>query len=173
MMVQVPISQSRWARFTNNHDSKGTFNLQTNGGKMAGSGDWWQSRSEQGQVLRAVTPPRGRIEATANPGEFVSTFDFPLKSLYFLDASKQWHRAADIETGKPFKAAPIDPTMAEPALAIAVNGFTDRNRGLLNRVKNRPGHFIALTDKAPGIDTLEGIDWKQTETVITGPVVTP
>lgn len=173
MMVQVPIATSRWARFTNHHESKGAFHLQTTGGKMEGSGDWWQSRSEQGQMLRAVTPTRGRIEATATQGEFVSTFDFPIQSFYFLDASKQWQHATKIETGKPFKVTPVDATMAEPALAEEVNGFTSRNRTLLNRAKNRPGHFIALTNKASGIDTLAGIDWKETQTVITGPVVTP
>ena len=51
--------------------------------------------------------------------------------------------------------------------------FTARNRQLLERAKNRPGHFIAITGQAPAIDTLPDIRWKETRTVITGPVVAP
>ncbi|MEI6178666.1 MAG: hypothetical protein WCS43_17370 [Verrucomicrobiota bacterium] len=172
MMSPVPIAQSRWARFTNRYDSKGSFSLVPSGGKMEGSGDWWQSRSEHGHALSAVISTRGRIEGTSNPGEFVSTFDFPLETLYFLDANNQWHRAESVTTGKPFKATPVDASMAEPELAKETNAFTTRNRQMLARAKNRPSHFIAITTHAPGIDTLPGIRWKETRTVITGPVHT-
>lgn len=170
MMTQVPISASRWARYTNKYDSKGAFNLQPESGKMQGTGDWWQSRSEQGQSLRAVMPTRGRIEATTHPGEYVSSFDFPLKTVYFLDEKNSWSRAENVRTGRPFTLTPIDATMAEPAMAELSNWFTARNRSLLNRARNRPNHFVAVTDQAPGIDTHKSIDWKDTQTVITGPI---
>ena len=171
MMSPVPIAQSRWSRFTNRYDTKGSFNLVPSGGKMEGSGDWWQSRSEHGHALSAVISTRGRIEATSNPGEFVSTFDFPLETFYFLDANQQWHRADSVTTGKPFKATPVDATMAEPALAKEAVAFTTRNRQMLERAKSRKGHFVAITTHAPGIDTLTGIRWKETRTVLTGPVL--
>ena len=41
---------------------------------------------------------------------------------------------------------------------------------MMQRAKNRPGHFIALTGQAPAIETHPGIRWKETRTVITGPV---
>ena len=62
--------------------------------------------------------------------------------------------------------------MAEPAIAKEATAFTTRNREILQRAKQRPNHFIAVTGQAPGIDTLPGIHWKETRTVITGPVVT-
>ncbi len=173
VFLPVPIAKSRWARYTNDHNTRGSFNLQPDGGKMAASGDWWQSRSEHGHTLTAVVPTRGRIESTATPDTFVSTFDFPIEALYFLDEAKQWHRAESIATGKPFTLTPIDATMAGPAIATEAMAFTTRNRELLERAKNRPGHFIAVTGKAPAIDTLPGIRWQQTRTVITGPVTTP
>ena len=49
------------------------------------------------------------------------------------------------------------------------NAFADRNRQFLRTAINRPGHFVAITSQAPGIDTNPGIRWKETRTVITGP----
>jgi hypothetical protein len=171
MMTPVPIAPSRWARFTNRSDSRGSFGMQPSGGNMEGSGDWWQSRSEHGHALTAVVSTRGRIERTSDSGEFVSTFDFPIETLYLLDSSNQWHRAESIFTGKPFKVIPADATMVEPSLANEANAFTTRHRKMLERAKNRPGHFIAITSHAPGIGTLPGIRWKETRTVITGPIL--
>jgi hypothetical protein len=173
MFAPVPIARSRWSRFTDDNNARGSFNIQPGGGKMEATGDWWQSRSEHGHALTAVTPTRGRIEAGTTPNTFVSTFDFPLETLYYLDEAKQWHRAESIATGKPFTLTPIDATMAEPALAAEANAFAVRNRELLERAKNRPGHYIAITSKAPGINTHPGMRWKETRTVITGPVTKP
>jgi hypothetical protein len=169
----VPIARSRWSRYTDGSDTRGSFNLQPGGGKMEASGDWWQSRSEHGHALSAVVPTRGRIERTATPGTLVSTFGFQIETLYFLDENNQWHRAESIATGKPFSLTPVDATMAEPALAKLANDFSTRNRMMLERAKNRPGHFVAVTSQAPGIETHTGIRWKETLTVITGPVIAP
>ena len=166
----VPIAKSRWSRYTDDHRTRGNFSLQPGGGKMEASGDWWQSRSEHGHTLSAVVPTRGRIERGTTPDQFISTFDFPIEALYFLDGANQWHRAESITTGKAFTLTPIEASMAEPALARETIGFTTRNREILQRAKNRPNHFIAVTGQAPGIDTHPGIVWRETRTVITGPV---
>ena len=171
LMLPVPIDKTRWARYTSDYNTSGNFNLQPAGGKLEGTGDWWQSRSEHGHALSAVIPTRGRIERTDKADQLVSTFDFPIETLYYLDNSKEWHRAESIATGKPFTLVPIDASMAEPALVKEVNAFTARNRGFLGRARNRTDHFIAITSQAKGIDTLPGIRWKETRTIITGPVV--
>jgi hypothetical protein len=168
----VPISSSPWARFTTSN-AKGTFNLQPSGAITEASGDWFQSRSEQGHALSAVVPTRGRIESTPSPDRLVSTFDFPIETLYYVDAQKQWHRADKIETGKTFILAPIEFSMADPAITALVNEFTSRNAKCLSSVRNRPGHFIAVTNAAPAINTHPGVRWEETRTVITGPVVAP
>jgi hypothetical protein len=117
-----------------------------------------------------VIPTRGRIETTATPGTLVSTFDFPLDSLYFLDEQRQWHRAGNIATGKPFTLTPVTPAEAEAVLTREANAFTARNRQLLNNAALRTGHFVAITRQAPAIETLPGIRWQQTDTVITGTI---
>ena len=171
LFLPVPITTSRWSRYTSDYDTRGTFNLQPADGKLQASGDWWQSRSEHGHLISAVIPTRGRIEATDSANEMVSTFSFPINTLYHLDSAGQWHRADQIVTGKNFTLTPVDPTMVLPELAKEANAFSKRNQEIFNRASKRNGHFVAITNAAPGIDTLPGIHWKETQTVITGPVM--
>ena len=166
----VPISLNRWARYTSRNDYRGTFNLQPEDGKLRASGDWFQSRSEHGHILSAVLPSRGRIEAADRAGTYVSTFDFPIRTLFYLNDSGQWFRADGIQTGKKFTPAPVEFSMVDPVLAEEANGFVSRQREMLNTARQRPEHFVAITDAAPGIDTNSGIRWKKTHTVITGPI---
>ena len=168
----VAIASSRWARFTNS-EAKGMFNLQPADGKLMASGDWFQSRSEHGHVLSAVISTRGRIEKTDIPGTFLSTFEFPIETIYFLDESGEWSRADGIEAGKRFTFKPVDMSAALAALKLEADAFGGRNQSLLDSLISRPGHFIGLTTHAPGIDTNPAIHWKETRTVITGPVVSP
>ena len=51
--------------------------------------------------------------------------------------------------------------------------FTTRNRARISMTEKRNGHFFATTEDAPGIETLGAINWKETHTLISGPVVTP
>ncbi len=171
VLQPVAIARNRWARFTDGSGASGNFNLQPEGGKIEATGDWFQSRSEHGHTLSSVISTRGRIEATGTAGTYQSTFDFPIEKLYFLDGSKQWHRAENVTTGKPFALVPLDTTMALPELALEAARFSRRNRDFLERAQERPGHFIAITEGAPGIDTNPGIRWEKTRTVITGPVL--
>ena len=169
----VPIAASRWARFTDGSGAKGSFNLQPADGKLLASGDWFQSRSEQGHILSAVVSTRGRIEKTDTPGSYLSTFEFPIDTLFYLDDAKQWHRAEGITAGKRFTLTPVEISMVDPALATEINAFADRNQQFLKTAAKRPGHFIAITTHAPAIDTNPGIKWQETRTVLTGPVVSP
>ncbi len=116
---------------------------------------------------------RGRIESTDAAGTLLSTFDFPIDTIYYLDEREQWFRAERVEAGKRFTLTPVDVTMASPALAAEAGAFASRNKDLLIAASKRPGHFVAITTHAPGIATNPGIRWKETHTVITGPVVAP
>lgn len=169
----VPISHSPWSRF-DDRNTHGAFNLELRDGKMQASGDWWKSRSEQGHTLSAVLPTRGRIERASSPDQLVSTFDFPIQKLYLRSKDNKWFRAENITTGKPFTLVSVDHSMAGPEIAALADSFSQRNSRMLERASNRAGdHFIAVTDQAPGIDTLPGIKWLDTRTVITGPLAQP
>ena len=169
LIAQTPLASSRWARFTSGYGSSGTYDLQPTSGGLFASGDWFQSRSEQGQLVTAVLPTRGRIEATGDPGTVVSTFDFPIEMILYRDPTGQWHRGENITKGKPAKLTPVDPTMVQPILNDTAKRFTDRNNAYLRRVSDRNDSYIAFAKQAPAVETHPGIDWK-TETVITGPI---
>ncbi len=171
LFTPVPIASSRWARFTNSSNNRGNFNLQPNDGRLNASGDWFQSRSEHGHALSAVVSTRGRIERTDVPYTFLSTFEFPIETLYFCDNDGQWYRADTITTGKRFSLVPVDFSMVGPALQKEIHAFTERNEKMLERTSKRRGCYVAVTNQAPGIDTNPGIRWKETRTIITGPVL--
>ncbi|MFT4177234.1 MAG: hypothetical protein QM627_11335 [Luteolibacter sp.] len=166
----VPIESSRWARYTSANSYRGTFNLQPDGGKLVAAGDWFQSRSEHGHVLSAVIPSRGKIEATGVPDTYLSSFDFPIATLFYQNQQGQWFRADGIETGKQFKLTPVEHSMISGTLEEEAKGFAVRHRTFLRAAMKRPGHFIAITDEAPAIATNPGIRWKETRTIITGPI---
>lgn len=169
LIVPVPIASSRWSRFTDAYDTSGAYDIQPADGKLYASGGWFQSRSEQGHLVTAVVPTRGRIEATPQADIVISTFDFPIESLLYKDPSGQWHRADKVTKGQKAKLTPIDPTMVLPILTEQGNLFTERNRSFLKRIQDRNDRYIAFTEDAPGIDTHPGITWKTT-TIITGPI---
>ncbi|MDP4626247.1 MAG: hypothetical protein NWT08_14050 [Akkermansiaceae bacterium] len=169
LIAPVPIATSRWARLTTNYDSSGTYDLQPTDGKLFASGDWFQSRSEQGQLITAVIPTRGRIEAGSAPDTLISTFEFPIETLLYKDASGEWFRAENVTKGQRIKLTATDPTIIQPILNGLNARFSTRNRSYLKKVSDRDDHFIAITDQAPAIETHPGIDWK-TSTIITGPI---
>lgn len=170
LFVPVPIASSRWSRFTDDYDTTGNYDIQPSDGKLYASGSWFQSRSEQGQLISAVVPTRGRIEFSKEAGRVVSNFDFPIKTLVFRDDDGSWHRADNLVKGKPTELTSIDPTMIQPILNDLNAKFTYRNEDFLKKVQERKGHYIAITSEAPGIETHPSIDW-DTTTIITGPIV--
>ena len=167
----VPIATSRWARHTNSGGSRGNFNLQPDDGKLKVSGDWFQSRSEHGHIVTAVVPTRGRIEQAGEPDTLLSTFEFPIATLFYHDKDGKWFRADTITTGKRFRLTPIEFSMVDPAVQKEIAAFAKRNQQLVRRIYQRPGCYIAVTAAAPGIATHPGIRWQETRTVITGAVL--
>lgn len=172
----VPIAPSQWARLTNSNQGGGMrYEAVPRDGKLAIDGDWFQSRSEQGQLIRAIVPTRGRIEARteAGPPSFLSTFDFPIQTLWFSDPSGSVWRAEGIVPGKAFTCQQTTAAAFTAFTAEQGKTLTPRTRKALAPLAKRPGHFIAITDAAPGIDTLRGIKWQSTRAYITGPVTRP
>lgn len=169
----VPIADSRWARFTKSHSSAG-YQVNSEDTKLDCSGDWFQSRSEQGHVVSAVVPTRGRLElsGTAEAPKIQSTFEFPLQSVVYLDAKQRWWRADNVASGTTVALTAVDASMVQPALAKEYACFAEANSKRLRAAAKRPGHFVAVTDQAPGVPTLDAVKWKSTHTVITGPLTT-
>lgn len=181
VMTSVPLPESQWTRLTLSNNGGGMrYESRFQDGKLDLDGDWFQSRSEQGHYLRAIVPTRGRIEARNSAGapSFLSTFDFEIKTLYYLDDSGGWWKAEKVAPGKAFTCTSADTSEATGFIADSAQQLSARSRILVHNPRGgtltaRPGHFIATTDAAPGIDTLKSIKWSDTRTIITGPIARP
>jgi hypothetical protein len=176
----VPLSSSsQWSRLTDRNNGGGMrYEANLRDGKLEVDGDWFQSRSEQGQLVRAIVPTRGRIELrnTSGPPSLVSTFDFPVEKIYYRDHAGLYWYAEGIERGKAFDCREAQPAEVIHFVNEAKGKLSTRSREALEAlspVERGNRHFIAVTSGAPGIETFGGIDWKETRTYITGPVATP
>lgn len=175
LVTPVPLGDSQWARLTRGNAGGGMrYETLVGDGKLAADGDWFQSRSEQGQLVRAIVPTRGRIESRGNAGApgFLSTFDFPIETLYYHDENGAVWRADGITPGKAFTCQEANANEWDLFKSEAMKNLTPRARNF-GTLAPRPRHFVALTTAAPGIDTLKGIKWQTTRTYITGPVAQP
>ena len=179
--VVLESADNQWARLTDDNWGNGMrYEAEFRDGKLHVSGDWFLSRSEQGQLVRAVVPTRGRIEArsTGSTPSLLSTFEFPIQTLYYRDEAGGYWKAENIEPGKAFTCTSIDTAAAENFAADAAGQLSTRSRMALwkgqgDSLAARPNHFLAFTEAAPGVETYTGIDWKQTRTYITGPIAKP
>lgn len=168
----VPIAPSPWARLTPGRSTDARYTARFGDEGLKITGDWFQSRSEQGQLIRAVVPTRGRIEIKGSGGApvLVSTFDFPVSTIYYTDRSGGFWTATDLKAGTAVTCAPL----TKPAFDAAILGERARlgptHAKLLQSASARPDSFIAVTDDAPAIDTFEAIRWLDTHTILTGPV---
>lgn len=126
------------------------------------SGDWFQSRSEQVHFIKTVTATRGRIEISGTPDapSAVSSFDFPLDSLFWRDATDQWWQApSTVTTGTP------TPLTKVPAMDLST--FT-----VARAVSPKGRWFLATTSdpRAGLVDTLPSIRWERNDIILCGPV---
>lgn len=175
VIAPVPIADGPWTRLKSGmgaEDFVYTTAFTDEGLRLGG--DWFSSRSEQGQVVEAIVPTRGRIEVREQNGtgapKLVSSFDFPLETLYYTDRSGAHWIARNLEAGKPVEAVTIDAKTRTTALAETSDLFGARHRRMLQQVAPRSDHFIAITTEAPAIETFPSIRWQSTTTVLTGPV---
>ncbi|MDB6076717.1 MAG: hypothetical protein JWO82_464 [Akkermansiaceae bacterium] len=171
MITPVRMDPSNWSRYTNDSGVGSRFEIQAVDGNLKVQGDWFQSRSEQGQALEAVMPTRGRIEARSESGApvLLSTFDFPIRTLWYTDPSGAIWKAENITAGKAFTCSQGDASERNLELKRMSESLRRKADGLFDR----KGSFVAVTDEAPAIETFSHIAWKQTHTVITGPIAAP
>ncbi len=179
--VVLASTDNQWARLTDDNWGSGMrYDAEFRDGKLDLSGDWFLSRSEQGQFLRAVVPTRGRIELRNSAGapSLLSTFEFPIETLFYRDASGGYWAAQNIEPGKAFTCTQTDAVAVAAFMVQSGDRLSNAIRPVLMKTPDdslaaRPGHFIAYTGAAPGVETFTGIDWKETRTYITGPIAKP
>ncbi len=121
------------------------------------SGDWFRSRSLQGQSLRMVRPTRAAI--TLLPGttpELVSTLTTPIDIILYTDMAGEKWVAHNLPTGEKMTMTRIPEKEVKRLLSDAPGAY--------KVPPFKPGHFLALSKTIPQdlvIETLPSIRWGQ------------
>jgi len=145
-------------------------------------GNFFQSRAEQGQVLRAAVSTRARLELKAGAAPdaaptLVSALGFTVDELLYTDAEgKLWKLEKPLSTGQSTALVMTDAKTKIPWLADAFDPAVDSLRiSLNNTTTNRRSFFIAKARQAPDftLDTLSSIRWEDDRIVVFGPVTQP
>ncbi|MBE7497899.1 MAG: hypothetical protein HS117_23395 [Verrucomicrobiaceae bacterium] len=180
LMEPVTMPPRPWVKLHSGHNSP-SVELVEDG--TVRSGNWFQSRAEQGQILRAVLSTRARIErkAGADPASapaLVSALGFPVTRLYYVDdKGDAWKAPAALASGAEVSLVRCEMKELRDAwqAAVAPAGQLLRRR-LEEQASGAPrGRFFALADTAPAfvLDTLPAIRWQGGGVVLHGPVVVP
>lgn len=178
LVSPVALDASRWARITpNNVGGESRYRI-TNGEKntLELTGDWYKSRSEYGHLITSVQSTRGRLELLSPNGQptITSTFDFPLKKIYYLDNSGSvWQSSGNVTSGRKTQLVTCPDATFDQWLKDQGKELNPNSRKRFNLVTNRNGHFIAIADEGPFIDTLSSLNWQESTALITGPVLVP
>lgn len=148
--------------------TKRSLNCTVNGTEYGG--DWFRSRSVQGQMITAVRPTRAEIKLL-NPGEatsgeppkILSQIAERLDRVYFQAAVGQgFYRADDVGPGRETTMSPCG---ADEAARALKDGFFDvagpRIRELAGFPKLEAGWFYGLSNQAPNVmlPTLNKVRW--------------
>ena len=122
------------------------------------SGDWFTSRSTQGQILQAVRPSRTRLTFSPGPGgpALLSSFPGRLRAVFYLDDAGQAWSAQDVPPGRSTALLRSSPAAVQQGWAQQLRGAGPRMRLMLQRVAPSPGGFYAIADSGTGAPLLAG-----------------
>ncbi len=172
LMTPVALKKSRWSRIVINGQSPSRYTANHGDQGLDVSGDWFQSRSVHGHLLKTIRPTRGRVELSPGSGapQLTSSFDFNLGTLFYQSPDQSWWKADALNKGNTTTLTPCIEAEFKEWLNIQSGRFSKHNAQQLKSLTTSPGRFYAITDDAPGIDTYSSIKWLSTTTIITGTV---
>ncbi|HEY1048712.1 MAG TPA: hypothetical protein VGE39_03115 [Prosthecobacter sp.] len=179
LVEPVAMPSSAWAKLKNDSFSQ-PVDLTQEGRERRGN--YFQSRAEQGQVIRAVVPTRARVELKAGtaadePPVLISALGFTVDELYYVDAAGvTWQLEKPLSTGQSATLVKSDIVMKNPWITPK---FAAAEEGLLREINNAASGnrawFVAKAGKAPDfvLETLPAIRWQQDQILVFGPVAQP
>lgn len=146
------------------------------------SGNFFQSRTEQAQAIRAAVSTRARIELKSGaapdaPPSLISALGFTVDDLFYVDAAgKFWKSKTPLATGQ---ACVMEETTDAALRTIWENATASNGNALGKALQSDPGArkgcFFATAKQAPGFtqETLPAIRWKDDQIVVFGTVAKP
>ncbi|RYD35918.1 MAG: hypothetical protein EOP86_07300 [Verrucomicrobiaceae bacterium] len=172
LVTPLVLPPSRWTRlkpagFTRSSDAQ----RYTAPDPLSWGGDWFQSRSEQAQLVQTIRPGRGRLELKAGGQSpvIVSSLECRLEPLFYTDAGgKVWTADTALTTGNSVTLRPAGEKEYEEFLKKEIvplfpSGSFDSTGA---------SRFTALTrdPKAGFATTLKSIRWEKDIAVVYGPL---
>lgn len=179
LIEPLTMPDTPWAKLKNTNNVQPTDLTQSGRERR---GNFFQSRAEQGQVLRAAVSTRARLElkAGASPDAaptLISALGFTVEELFYTDAAgAHWRLEKPLSTGQSAMLVKTDDSAhrlgREAAMQPAVQSLRDQ---LAVVGKDRRSFFVAKARSAPGftLDTLSSIRWEDDRIVVFGPVTQP
>ncbi len=175
----LALPRSPWVKLSADSDAQAT-DLTHLGAQY--SGNYFQSRAEQAQQIRAAVSTRARMElkqggAPDAPPSLVSALGFTVTELYYMDASQQcWKVASPVSTGQQVPLVRADKGEFTKWWEEACQPAGEKTRTrLVEAAKGRSGCFFARTAAAGDfvLPTSTGVRWKEDQIVVFGTVALP
>jgi hypothetical protein len=170
---------SRWTRLRLESRSRRYFDDSADAHRytVSGStcaGDWFQSRTEQAQILDSVQSTRGRLELKLEAGVPVvtSTFNATLERVFYVnDAGRHWASPGSVTTGAPVKLAEATEGDFNSWRSEALAMLPAMERSRLTAGKQKNFFFASSRDPRAGmVDTLGSIRWESDAVFVFGPL---
>lgn len=176
LIQPLALPDSPWVRLKNSHDSQ-PVSLTQKGSSFGGN--FFQSRTEQAQMIRTAVSTRARLEVTPAtspevPPTLVSALGFTLEEMFYADAKGQvWKLTAPLATGQKAaltKAAPGE--LSTWWLNEAKPAHIPR---LDKQLESQPNRFFGKATSAPGFlqETLGSIRWQADTLLVHGSIPPP
>ena len=172
VLTPLMLEPSRWTRLKpgDSRESEGQrFNVPE---AQAYAGDWFQSRSEQAQLVETLRPGRGRVELKpgSNPPALTSSLTGSLEQVFYLDPAGQWWSGnAALATGGSLTMQKSSEADFGIWLQEQLKPFPAEDR-LRIKTRNHTGRFYAVShDPRIGFaGTLGSIDWLNDHALVHG-----
>lgn len=176
LIEPVALPDTPWVKLKNKNTSQ-PVNLVHEGRERRGN--FFQSRAEQAQVLRAAISTRSRLElkAGAAAGEaptMISALGFTVDELFYVDDTGAWWMLkAPLSTGQSEALVKTDESAARLWREALIQPADDEFRKQLNTATTtQRSFFIAKAKQASDftLETLGTIRWQEDQVVVFGPV---
>jgi len=170
MITPVALAPSRWSRVVRDGTAPTSYSANDGEDGLDASGDWFQSRSIHGHLLKTVRPTRGRIELSPRAGAPVisSTFDYDLETIYYQAKDGSWWKADALAKGNSVTLSPSSEKKFKAWLNTQARLFSKGNSLTIKGLATQPGRFYTVTENATATETYRSIKWLSTKTLITG-----
>jgi hypothetical protein len=172
VITPLPLAQSQWTRLSPESKTDQNYTINADDKGMQVSGDWFQSRSEQAQLLRAIIPSRARIEElpTGESPALLSYFEYEIDTLYIRGTGGKFWKAEHIASGKNFLCSETTASDYDSFVNVQAGLLGNTNKARLKALSERENHFVAVSKSAPMMETFTSIRWNENTGIITGDI---